>query len=142
VPVTFIDSNVLIAAGLARDSNHETGREILQGIDRGELPRARFSNYVAAELLNYMHARGVHAAGFDFYDNLSVAGGFEVVHATKKDYHGALSLFDRHPHLSFVDATIISYMRREEITYLYSFDDDFDGVEEVERLDVAENPYT
>lgn len=141
MPVTFIDSNVLIAAGIARDSNHETGLEILQGIDGGELPRARLSNYVTAEILNYMHARGCHSAGLEFYDHLSIADGFEVVHAAKQDYHGALALFDRHPKLSFVDATIISYMRREEITYLYSFDDDFDGIEGITRLNVAEDPY-
>ena len=141
MPVTFVDSNVLIAAGLARDANHETGREILQGIDSGELPPARLSNYVAAELLNYMHARGVHSAGLDFYDHLSVADGFEIVHATKQDYHGAVSLFDRRPRLSFVDATIVSYMWREGLAYLYSFDDGFDGVEGVTRLDVPENPF-
>ncbi|HKJ58601.1 MAG TPA: PIN domain-containing protein [Halobacteriales archaeon] len=139
--VTFVDSNVLIAAGIASDANHETAREILTGIDGGALPRTRLSNYVTAELLNYMHARGGHSAGMEFYDRLAIAEGFEVVHATRQDYHGTLSLFDRRPTLSFVDATIISYMRREGITYLYSFDDDFDAFEGIERLNVPENPY-
>lgn len=88
-----------------------------------------------------MHARGCHSAGLEFYDRLSMADEFEAVHATEQDIHGAISLFDRRPTLSFVDAAIVSYARREEITHLYSFDDDFDGIERIERLNVVVNPY-
>ena len=31
-------------------------------------------------------------------------------------------------------------MERTGIEYLYSFDDDFDGIESISRLETAENP--
>lgn len=33
-------------------------------------------------------------------------------------------------------------MERENIEYLYSFDDDFDALENVTRLATADNPFT
>lgn len=43
--------------------------------------------------------------------------------------------------VAFVDATVVSYMRREGLTFLYSFDADFDGVAGMTRINVAEDPF-
>lgn len=141
MPFTFVDSNVLIAAAIAGDADHDRGRAIVEGVDARDLPTARISNYVIAEVLNYVHARDRHERALDFYERLSRSVGFEVVQATKEDYLDALDGFGRHDQLSFVDATIVAFMRRTELSYLYSFDDDFDGVPGITRLTVPENPY-
>jgi predicted nucleic acid-binding protein len=57
------------------------------------------------------------------------------------DFNAAQALFRQYPALSFVDTTIAAYMKREEIEYLYSFDDDFDAVDGLTRLDIAANPF-
>jgi predicted nucleic acid-binding protein len=141
VSVAFVDTNVLVAAASANDSDHERGRAIVEGIDAGGLPVTRISNYVIAEVLNYIHSRGHNGGAIEFYDRLSRAGRFEIVHATKQDYLDAIDVFDELDRLSFVDATIVSYMRREGLTFLYSFDADFDGVAGITRVNVAEDPF-
>lgn len=136
-----VDSNVVIAATSTRDVDHETGRDIVEGIDSGALPTGRLSNYVIAEVLNFVHARHRHELAVELYGRLARTAGFELVHATKQDYQGAVEEFRGRDALSFVDATIVAYMRREGLTYLYSFDDDFDGVEGITRLDTPDNPF-
>ena len=55
--------------------------------------------------------------------------------------HQYQALFRRYGEISFVDSTIAAYMEREGIEYLYSFDDDFDALDGVTRLDTADNPF-
>lgn len=139
--ITFVDSSILIAAASPNDVQHETGREILSGIDTGELPIARLSNYIVSEVLNYIHTKSRHSQAVEFYNRLVESRGFEIVHSSRQDYSTAIDIFEENDRLSFVDAATVAYMRREALTYIFSLDADFDGVEGIVRLNVPENPY-
>jgi len=52
-----VDANVIIAARLQRDQNHDRGAAILQGIDSGTLPTGYVLDDVLEEIINYIHAR-------------------------------------------------------------------------------------
>jgi predicted nucleic acid-binding protein len=43
--------------------------------------------------------------------------------------------------LNFGDAMQAAYMRSEDIEYIYSFDDDYDRVAGIERLNAPVNPF-
>jgi len=58
------------------------------------------------------------------------------------DFNAAQSAFRRYDEPSFVDATIVAYLNRDGVEYLYSFDDDFDVVDGISRLGTAENPFS
>jgi predicted nucleic acid-binding protein len=77
----------------------------------------------------------------DVYDRLKRSAGFEIVHAAQKDFPAALDHFETYDGLSFVDATLAAYMHREEIEYVYSFDDDFDAIDGLTRLATADSPF-
>jgi hypothetical protein len=55
-----VDANVLIAARLSRDQNHERGEAIAQAMDRGTLPTAYVLSDVLEEIINYLQARAGH----------------------------------------------------------------------------------
>ncbi|USZ68622.1 PIN domain-containing protein [Halorussus salilacus] len=139
--VAIIDTNVLVARASRRDQNHEAARAVVDGIDRGDLPSVRVTNYVVTETLNYIHERQHHALAVDLYDRLAESTGFELVHLSKTDFSRAVELFERYDGLAFADATIAAYMERAEIEYLYSFDDDFDTLDDITRLASATNPF-
>lgn len=141
MPVVGIDSNVLIAFASQRDRHHEASQSIVSGIDNGDLPTARVTNYVVAEVLNFIHARYTHSFALEVYQRIEQSAGFEVIHAAKKDYTAAVELFETYEGLSFVDATIAAYLHRKDLEYLYSFDDDFDVLENVTRLNTAIDPF-
>ncbi|ACV11671.1 PilT protein domain protein [Halorhabdus utahensis DSM 12940] len=136
-----LDTNVLFAAASARDRYHDRAREIVRGIDHGDLPEAVVSNYVLAETLNLTREKLGPEAANALLDRLLEGAHFEVNHAPRADFNAAQALFRRYDALSFVDATIVAYLEREGSEYLYSFDDDFDAVEELTRLDTAVNPF-
>lgn len=140
--VVLLDSNVLIDyKDTSADGRHERATDIVRAIDRNELPTARVTNYVLMETLNWIHERQRHDIAVDLKDRLSVSAGFELVHSAQTDFTSALDLFDTYDRLSFGDATIVAYMQRTGIEYLYSFDEDFDSVEGITRLDTADNPF-
>ncbi|MDL0134747.1 type II toxin-antitoxin system VapC family toxin [Halobacterium salinarum] len=139
--VALLDTNVLFASASARDEYHEPAREIVRGIDHGDLPDAIVTNYVVAETLNLARERLGPGPANELLDRLIAGAHFEIVHAPQADFNAAQAIFRRYPDLSFVDASIVAYMNRDDIDYLYSFDDGFDGVDGLTRLDTADNPF-
>jgi hypothetical protein len=136
-----VDANVLIAARLSRDQNHERGRAISEAIDQGNFPTAYVLSDVLEEVINYLQARAGHDVASETLDALIESSGFSLVHTSKTDFNAGRSVFRRYESLSLTDAVVVATMQREEIEYLYSFDDGFDGVPELTRLTIPEHPF-
>lgn len=141
MPRALIDTTVLFAAAYRRDSAHDRGLPIIQGIDDGTLPEAVVLEYVLAETLNGVLAHAGHAAAVDLLERLEENARFHVESLPRDALATGKALFRRHEPLSFVDACIVAYMQTEGLGYLYAFDEDFDIAEEVYRLDSPSNPY-
>lgn len=141
MPRAVVDANVIIAARLAGDTDHERGLSLTSAIDQGRLPRGVVLNDVLAEVYNYLHARADHEVARETLDALVESSGYEIVFTAKTDFDTARSVARQYDRLSLTDAVIVAYMQREALEYLYSFDDGFDGVEGITRLVTPENPY-
>ena len=139
--VVAVDANILIAARLARDQNHDRGEAIATAIDQGQLPTGIVLSDVLEEVINYLQARAGHAVAVETLDGLIESSGFELTQTSKGDFEAGRSLFRRYESLSLTDAIIVAAMQRAEIEYLYSFDDGFDSVSEITRLTTPENPF-
>lgn len=141
--VAVLDSNILIDyKDTSAYSRHERAEDIVYAIDSGDLPTVRVTNYILLESLNWIHERQRHDIAVDLRNRLSNSAGFELVHSAQKDFHRAVDLFETYEGLAFGDATLAAYMEREGIEYLYSFDDDFDVIEGITRLETPSNPFT
>lgn len=136
-----VDANVLIAARLARDQNHKRGKVITEAIDQGDLPTAVIPSDVLKEVINYLQAKAGHGVATETLDALLESSGFSLKQTPKSDFDTGRSVFRRYEPLSLTDAVIVATMQREEIEYLYSFDDGFDSVPGITRLTTPENPY-
>jgi predicted nucleic acid-binding protein len=141
MPTAALDSNVLIASRDDDDSNHETSIEIVDGVDCGLLPTGRVIDFVVVEVLNLLHSRHSHQLAVDTYNRLKRSAGFQIEQTTETDFKSGVALFETYGGLSFVDAVLVAYMNRNEIPYLYSFDDDFDALDSVTRLQTDANPF-
>lgn len=139
--VAVIDTGVLVGMADSDDEHHDVAMEIVRGMDHGDLPTARVTNYIAFETLNWIHNRKRHEKAVETYERLNQSAGFELLHAAQKDFTNAVTLFQTYEGLSFGDATIAAYMEREGIEYLYSFDDDFDTIQGITRLETPDNPF-
>lgn len=139
--VALLDTNVLFASASARDEYHDAAMEIIRAVDHGDLPEGIVTNYVLAETLNLVRERLGPEPATGILDRLVEGSHFDISHAPRADFTAGQALFRQYADLSFVDATIAAYMQREGIGYLYSFDDGFDGVDGVTRLETADNPF-
>lgn len=139
--VAVVDTGVLIGMADTDDQHHGVATEIVQGMDYGDLPTGQVTNYVALETLNWIHTRKHHEKAVETFTRLNQSAGFEVLQAAQKDFHRAVELFETYGRLSFGDSTIVAYMERQGIEYLYSFDDDFDVIEGISRLETPDNPF-
>lgn len=142
MPVTVVDTSVLLARADSDDPNHEIATEIVTAIDQGDLPTGRVTNYLVLEVLNWIHTRQYHRKAVETYERLAVSAGFEVVQAAQKDFSRAVELFETYEQPAFGDATVGAYMEREEIEYIYTFDsDDFAVFEWVTPLETPTDPF-
>ncbi|MFD1635431.1 type II toxin-antitoxin system VapC family toxin (plasmid) [Haloplanus ruber] len=139
--VVVVDTGVLVGMADTDDEHHGVAMDIIRGIDHGDLPTGQVTNYIVLETLNWIHNRKRHAKAVETYERLNQSAGFEILHAAQKDFPRAVELFETYDGLSFGDATIAAYMAREDIEYLYSFDDDFDTLGGITRLGTADNPF-
>ena len=139
--VVVVDANVLIAARLSHDQNHERGAAITQAVDQGSLPTAYVPSDVLHEVINYLQARAGHDVATETLDAIIESSGFSLKQTTKSDFDTGRSLFRRYEPLSLTDAVIVALMQREDIDYLYSFDDGFDSVSRITRFTAPENPF-
>lgn len=137
-----VDANVLIAARLSRDQNHERARAISRAFDQNDLPTAYVLSPVLEEVINYLQARSTQEVATRTLDALIESSGFEIVHTPKSDLDAGRSVFRRYEPLSLTDAIIVAAMQRLEGRYLYSFDDGFDAVDSVTRLTTTDDPFS
>lgn len=136
-----VDANVLIAARLSRDQNHDRASTLTQAFDNGTLPTAIVLRDVLAEVINYLQARAGHDVATETLDAIIESSGFSLTQTAKSDFDTGRSLFRRYEPLSLTDAIIVAAMRRTQIEYLYSFDDGFDSVDHITRLTTPEHPF-
>ncbi|MFB6140961.1 MAG: PIN domain-containing protein [Halosimplex sp.] len=141
MPRALLDTSDPFAAACRRDEAHDDALPILRGIDDGSLPDAVVLDYVLAETLNGLVTHAGHDAAVDFLDRLEENTRFNVDSLTADAFATGKAPFRRHDTFSLVDACIVAYIQTEGLGYLYAFDDDFDRVDDVVRLDTPTDPY-
>ncbi|MEF8776326.1 MAG: PIN domain-containing protein [Haloarculaceae archaeon] len=141
MPEVVVDSNVVLSARNANAERHETAQQIVAGIDRGELPRARVLNYVVPEILHPLQKRIRKEVAIETFDRLQESRGYELVHVPDCVHSEAERLYRLYEDPEWVDAIIAAYMASEDLEYVYSFDDDFDSYDWIMRLNSAVDPF-
>jgi predicted nucleic acid-binding protein len=141
MPEALVDANVVFAFRSARDQYHEPATEIVEAMDRGDLPRGLVTNYTLPEILNPIAKLAGGDAAVETLDFLLESAGLRLRHLAQEDFSRGQAVFRRHDDLEITDAILVAYMRRTETDVIYSFDDDFDRFEDVTRLTVAVDPF-
>lgn len=144
MPDVVIDSNIVLDARNENAKRHETAQPIFQGIDRGELPRARVVNYVVPEILHPLQKRIRKEVAVETFDRLQESRGYNLVHIPQGVHTDGERLYRVHDATGgpeWVDTIIAAYMKSENLEYIYSFDDDFDVFEGITRLNSAVDPF-
>lgn len=138
----LVDATVAIAFADSEDRNHDAGEAIVRGIDRGELVTGVITHEALVETLNFVNERKGPGKANQLLDSLEEGAHFRLPYGPKSNVGHGRGLLRQHPGLSYGDAMQAAFMRSEGIEYIYSFDDDFDPIDEVTRVNRAENPFS
>lgn len=137
----LVDATVTVAFVDTDDEDHERGDRIVSEIDHGTLVTGVIAHEALVETLNYVNERSGHAKAARLLDVLEQSAHYRLPYGPKANVGRGRGIFRQYPELSLGDAMQVALMRNENIEYIYSFDDDFDQVDGVTRLNAPTNPF-
>lgn len=140
-PLVLCDTTVLYAAGNQNAQRHENALQIISAADQGRLPILRIPDAVLIETMNGLTRDVSHVTAVAVLERLQAGSQFNLVREPQTVWETGIDLFMQVERLALADALIVAGARHSGIEYLYSFDDDFDGLNGITRLNMAENPF-
>jgi predicted nucleic acid-binding protein len=128
----FIDTNVFLRF-LTKDDNsrYERCKEVFRKAVEGEIVLATSAIVIAELIWTLIFYYKVPKA--DVIEKVSIIVGTEGLHLPEKDMiMDALILYGR-KNTDYIDAYNAVSMRRQGLSEIYSYDEDFDAIEGVQR---------
>lgn len=139
---SLVDTNVLYGAFQRRDQFHDEALSIVKAADARDLPVCVVLDFVLAETMNALTQEITHKETTEALSKLRQSSGFEVRRTPNRIWTAGFGMYEQYAHLSLVDAILAAYISEADTPYLYSFDDGFDSIDGVQRLNVPINPYS
>lgn len=135
-----MDTGVLVGATLTRDQHHEAARPIVRAADSEDIAPLLITDFILSETLNFLVQKASSLIARDALTRLESSPGFifERVPDTSYD-RGRDQVFRRYDGLSFVDCLTVAWMEDHDVETIYTFDDDFDKVEDIVRRTTVGN---
>jgi predicted nucleic acid-binding protein len=137
----LVDATITIAFADTDDEHHDQGRRIVREVDHGNLATGVVTHEALVETLNYINERSGHTKAAQLLDLLEESAYYHLPPGSKANAGRGRGVFRQYPGLSLGDAMQVAFMRSEGIDYIYSFDDDFDRVEDITRINAPTNPF-
>ena len=130
----LIDSNIWIAAKIEKDYWHKKGKEIVKKILDGALKKVVITDYIVDEVVTYLNARTNFETAREMLETLTSSQFIEVIIIDAQQFEKTKEIFEKNKNLSFTDASSVVVMQDKKINKIISFDEDFDGIEGIERV--------
>jgi predicted nucleic acid-binding protein len=130
----FIDTNIFLRF-LTKDdhSKYEKCKEIFRKAVEGEIVLAT-SAMVIAELI-WTLISYYKVSKTDVIKKVSIIVSTESLHLPEKNLiMDALVLYGR-KNIDYIDAYNAAFMRRQGLSEIYSYDEDFDAIEGIQRME-------
>ncbi|MUV91104.1 PIN domain-containing protein [Halapricum sp. CBA1109] len=114
---------------------------MVEGITEGRLPRARIPLPFVQEILKHVQNSADWAASKETLDWLLQRKPITLDQPSESDVENGRAIFRMKPGFEYPDAMTVAYMRRQGIEYIYSFDEKFDRLNGITRLNGDVDPY-
>lgn len=131
----FIDSNIIIALLNSRDKHHDSAKLLLSELRKPKYGMRVTTDYVLDEVLTtlwlHTHRKSVVTKAYNLLRHTPEFIRMEYL--TPHILDGAWMTWEKFAKwpkkpLSFTDCSILSYMEKNDVKYLASFDSDFKGL--------------
>lgn len=106
----------------------------MEAVTDGELATVLLTDHIFGEVVTYLRRKMGSRQSIEVTEALLDSEHVEMIFIDDDLFNAGYHIFKRYPQLSFADATSVAAMRDRDITEIFSFDSDFDGVQNVVRL--------
>ncbi len=130
----FVDSGVWIAYFNKRDSFHQVALSIIPIILKQKNNTVYISDCVIDEVVTYIRKKIGPKESIEAAIALLDSYLIKILYNDSQNVMATYHIFSMFPRLSFTDANNIAWMRKEQISYIFSFDSGFDGIQHITRL--------
>jgi len=131
----FIDNVVWIGAKLKRDQWHRKSAPIIKKFLDKEIEKAYITDYIVLETVNFILRKGGFDAALETLNLFLYHERIEIVNIDEITFARASVIFKRYPGLSITDASTVAVMEDLGIAQIYTFDEGFDRIEWIGRLE-------
>jgi predicted nucleic acid-binding protein len=129
----IIDANVFIAAWHKRDQYADQGIHIVKKLVTSKIKYAFLTNYVLAEIVNYIQKKESFVLAEEIYVYLTQTDKIHIIYVDEMMENSIKQLFRKYKTLSLTDCSLIVLAEEQNIKTIYSFDKGFDKVKSIER---------
>lgn len=137
-----VDSNILYGWRNANDQHHAPARRIITATTDPRFPTLQIPRVFYQETIKHVHNELGYRDAIRTVEMIRDAPQLSVIDLRSEDYNMGKALFRAHDDLELPDATVVAYMRRNGIEYIYSLDDDFDRFDDITQLNTDINPFS
>jgi hypothetical protein len=131
----LVDSCVWIASKRVKDVFHEKAREVVKRIVSGEVGKVLVTDYIIDEVVTFLKVRDGVGPAKEALEDLLKSELIEIVFIDSLHFEKATEVFKKYENLSFTDATSVVILREKKLDGIISFDEDFDEVKDIKRVE-------
>ncbi|MHA2017850.1 MAG: type II toxin-antitoxin system VapC family toxin [Promethearchaeota archaeon] len=106
----------------------------------GQINNVYISDYVFDEVTTYIRKKINQEASILVAEAMLDSQNIEIIFMNEKIFNASYHIFKMYDRLSFTDSSIVVIMKNMGIQFLYSFDEGFDNIKEIKRLDILIDP--
>jgi predicted nucleic acid-binding protein len=132
----FVDSGFMIAAYRKRDVNHERARKTLALVLENDL--LVMNELILAEIVTFFRRRDGYPDALRILEALKASPRITILLSDPSIFEETIRIFTTYDSklsgFSFADASVVATMKRISISFLLSYDSDFDSIKEITRL--------
>ncbi len=130
----FIDTVTLFASFFSDEKHYLKAKQIVGAIADRNIRSVVYSDYILDELLTLARAKKNAAVSNKIMEEM-INCEVQLIKVEQKHLILAFELFKRYEKLSFTDCTTVALMLDLGIKEIYSFDNGFDSVPKIVRVE-------
>ncbi len=131
----ILDTSFLIALKNSADADFKRAEEIQESLYDNRYGPVIISEYIFDEFVTFLRNRlKDKSKAITVGEELLNSNLTTFVEVSSSDFTKAWELFKKYEHLSFTDATTVILCEKLDAKYVCSFDSDFDGFKNIQRI--------
>lgn len=130
-----VDSGIFIGAKHKFDQWHSKSASVLNAFAECEIEELCITNYVLLETVNFLLRKANYAIAMEAYNYLQNTDRIKIIYVDSTKSILIRKLFEKYKELSLTDCSLVSVAEDLKIRHLFSFDNLFDRVKSIERLE-------